>query len=166
MFELICSIDDETSSTDEACSVAPWLSCSEDELSSSEPAATLSEEPRTSMTTSVSRLTIEASAFMSSSLSERSRTSTMRLPDAISFETWVTLSSEADITFMAPMSCPTSSASGSPKVTAASPRARRSRIDTAFTRPTRIIRATAKARKEPNSAHRPSAVQIMVRELE
>gem|GEM_PF-4361195 len=58
MLALISSIDEETSSTLAACSVAPWDRPSDEAASSCEPEATLSAAERTSDTTSLSLVTI------------------------------------------------------------------------------------------------------------
>jgi hypothetical protein len=54
MFETICSIEADTSSTEPACSLAPWLISSELEESSWAPADTFSDACLTSPTTPVS----------------------------------------------------------------------------------------------------------------
>ena len=51
MFAVICSTELDASSVDEACSVAPWLSCSAVEAISAEPEATCPAPPVTSPTT-------------------------------------------------------------------------------------------------------------------
>ncbi len=88
MLAVICSIEDEASSAEAACSVAPWLSCSEAAAISWLPEATLRTAPLTSPTTSRSltvMLCVAANRLSVSPL--RVVTSTLRLPAAISLMT-------------------------------------------------------------------------------
>ena len=70
MLAAICSIDAEASSAAAACSVAPWLTCSEEEDSCWLPAATFCAAWVASPTTPRSRSTIDTSAWPSLSLSD------------------------------------------------------------------------------------------------
>jgi len=95
----ICSMDEEASSAEAACSVAPWDMVSDPVLISRLPAATLSAAAMTSPTTAVSLCTMMASACISSSLLERSRTSTRRFPPEISLARLVTVFMASTRTF-------------------------------------------------------------------
>ena len=97
MLETISSIDDEASSAAAACALAPldtWTDAVEMDWLAADTSPAM---PRMSETVRVSPLTIDASACISLSCGERSRTSTVRLPFEIS-------SAAAVISFMAAIS--------------------------------------------------------------
>ena len=83
MFETISSIDDEASSADAACELAPFETSIDVVLMAWLADATSPAIPRMSETTRVMPATIAASACISLSCRERSRRVTVRLPFAI-----------------------------------------------------------------------------------
>ena len=85
MLEVICSMEAETSSTLEACSVAPWERFSEEAESSSLPEATFSDEVETSLTTSrnFSAIWFRARASMPTSSRWRMSRSRVKSPEAM-----------------------------------------------------------------------------------
>ena len=91
MFADISSMEEEASSADEACSVAPCdIDSALDDICKL-PAATLSAADLTSFTTSESLATMFESERISSSLAERSAMVTVRLPSATSLAALVML---------------------------------------------------------------------------
>ena len=90
MLAAICSMEEDTSSTDADCSVAPWDNCSEPELISWLPDMTWLATDWIFDATSSDLPTIFAMACISLSWADRSLTLTVRFPAAISSAVVVT----------------------------------------------------------------------------